>query len=108
MLISSTCIAGHDHHCRKVFTNFNEESHHVEELLDVDAAVAVLVKQVEHLTMMDLGVDDDDDDDGHYTCQVSMVNLRIMILLKTMMTMMIKMTLKTWPRLSSVLPSQKR
>ena len=62
MLISSTCIAGRDHHCRKLFTNFNEESHHVEELLDVDAAVAVLVKQVEHLTMMDLGVDDDDDD----------------------------------------------
>ena len=99
MLISSTCIAGHDHHCRKLFTNFNEESHHVEELFDVDAAVAVLVKQVEHLTMMDLSFDGGDDDDGR---QVSMVIMRIMMTLKTMMTLM------TWPRLSSVLPSQKR
>ena len=103
MLISSTCIAGHDHHCRKLFTNFNEESHHVEELLDVDAAVAVLVKQVEHLMMMDLGFDGGyDANDGHYTRQVSMVIMRIMMTLKTMMTLM------TWPRLSSVLPSQKR
>ena len=95
-------------YCRKLFTNFNEESHHVEELFDVDAAVAVLVKQVEHLTMMDLVVDDDDANDGHYTCQISMVIMRIMVILKTMMTMRIMMTLKTWPRLSSVLPSQKR
>ena len=46
----------------KLFTDFNEESHHVEELLNVDAAVAVLVKQVEHLH----NVDDDDDDVGDH------------------------------------------
>ena len=30
-------------------TNLNEESHHVEELLDADVAIAILIKQIEHL-----------------------------------------------------------
>ena len=32
------------------FTNLDEESHHVEELLDADVAIAILIKQIEHLT----------------------------------------------------------
>ena len=46
----------------KILTNFNEECHHVEQLLNVDAAVAVLVKQVEHLHNVKEDDDDDDDD----------------------------------------------
>ena len=30
-------------------TNLDEESHHVEELLNADVAIAILIKQIEHL-----------------------------------------------------------
>ena len=56
---------------KKNGTNLNEEGHHVEQLLNVDAAVPVLVKEVEHLhkqynNKYDDGrvVDVDDGDDG--------------------------------------------
>ena len=53
----------------KILTNFNEECHHVEQLLNIDAAVAILVKQVEHLHNVKKdddvdGKNDDDDDDN--------------------------------------------
>ena len=75
----------------KILTNFNEECHHVEQLLNIDAAVAILVKQVEHLHNVKKdddvdGENDDDDDDNDDNDEMMM----------------------TWPRLSSVLPSQKR
>ena len=82
----------------KSFTDFNEECHHVEELLNVDAAVAVLVKQVEHLH----NVDDDDDDVGDNDGNDDVHHLDSMSMMMMMMMMI------TCPRLSSVLPSQKR
>ena len=53
----------------KILTNFNEECHHVEQLFNINAAVAVLVKQVEHLHNVKKdddvdGEDNDDDDDN--------------------------------------------
>ena len=35
-------------------TNFNEEGHHVEELLNIDAPVTILVKKIEHLMMREV------------------------------------------------------
>ena len=74
----------------KILTNFNEECHHVEQLLNIDAAVAILVKQVEHLH------------------NIAMSRRTMMLIVRTMMTMTTMTMMMTWPRLSSVLPSQKR
>ena len=41
-----------------VITDLDEESHHVEELFNVDSAISVLIKQVEHLWGIKFGFEE--------------------------------------------------